>query len=293
MRSLADRRRPGLARRQTLVAYALAGPALVLLVPLFGYPIVYALGRSLTSGGRTGLGSYAKVLADPAVWTAALNSLVITLASVSLQLLLGFALALLLREQTRRWRSIRGLFILAWPLPTFVAAFAWTWLLDYNFGFVNELLEAVGASRVAFLAEPATAFASVIVADVWKHLPWTLIVLIAAVTMIDDQLVEALQMDGGGYFRQIRHVILPTIAPLLPAVIVLRTVWTFNVFDLIYLMTGGGPGDRTLVLPVLIYRYAFKDNDFGGASALGMLILVVLSPLIWVIMGRLEREARS
>jgi ABC-type sugar transport systems, permease components len=284
-----------LRRRQSVLAYVLLAPVLLLLVPLFGYPILYALWRSFQLGpaGGFGLKHYEKVFADPTVLTATFNSIAITVASVSIQMFLAFALALLLREQTKRWQGIRGFFILAWPLPTFVAAFAWTWLLDHNFGLVNQAMEALGMARVAFLSEPVTAFVSVVMADVWKHLPWTLIVMIAAVTLIDSQLVEALQVDGGGYLHQVRHVILPAIAPILPAILVLRIVWTFNVFDLIFLMTGGGPGDRTLILPVLIYRYAFQNNDFGGASALGMLILIVLSPLIWVVMGRLERGARS
>jgi multiple sugar transport system permease protein len=152
-------------------------------------------------------------------------------------------------------------------------------MLDYNFGIVNNILHAVGIARYAFLGTPHSAYVTVVLADVWKHLPWTLVVMLAGLSMVSEELLEAIRVDGGGFWAEVWCAILPSMKPVIALILVLRIIWTFNFFDLIYLMTGGGPGQATLTLPIAIYSAAFRAYRVSLASTMGVIMLIGLGAL--------------
>jgi len=191
-----------------LLGLLLILPSLVVIALINLYPLVYTLYLSFLNKNLlrphdtrfVGFSNYASLPQSSSFMTAARHSIALTCFSVGLQLVLAFALALMLRKPFAGRSLVRGIFILPWPLPTFVSAFAWVWMLDYNFGIVNHLLSAVGLGRHAFLGTPGIAFTTVVLADVWKHLPWTLVVMMAGLSMVSEELLEpcAWMAAGGG-----------------------------------------------------------------------------------------------
>lgn len=259
-------------------------PSLLVIGVVIIYPLVYTVfisffNKDLLNPGSVpfvGLKNYATLLGAENFRLAFKNSVMVTALAVTIQMVLAFALALLLHKPFKGRGLVRGILILPWALPTFVAAFAWIWMLDYNYGIVNHLLEAVGLSRVAWLGQPGTAYLAIVAANIWKGLPWTLVVLMAGLELVPQELSEAARVDGASWWDEIRHVILPSMSAVISVTVVLRTIWTFNWFDLIYLMTGGGPARSTLVLPIEVYKTAFTSYKMGLASAIGSIMFVVL-----------------
>lgn len=259
-------------------------PSLLVIGLVICYPLAYTVfisffKKDLLNPGSApfvGLANYASLFRSANFWLAFKNSLIITALAVTIQMVLAFVLALLLHKPFAGRGLVRGIFILPWALPTFVAAFAWIWMLDYNFGVVNHILQALGLSRVAWLGQPGTAYISVVAANIWKGLPWTLVVMMAGLELVSQELQEAARVDGANWWDEIRHVTLPAMSAVISVTVVLRTIWTFNWFDLIYLMTGGGPAKSTLVLPIEVYNTAFTSYKTGVASAIGSVMFVVL-----------------
>jgi len=284
-----------------LLGFLLILPSLVVIALINLYPLVYTLylsffDKNLLRPRDTHFVSFANYASLPhssSFMTAAHHSIALTGLSVSLQLVLAFALALMLRKPFVGRSVIRGIFILPWPLPTFVSAFAWVWMLDYNFGIVNHLLSALGLGRHAFLGTPGIAFITVVLADVWKHLPWTLVVMMAGLSMVSEELLEAVRVDGGGRWAEIWHAILPAMGPVIALIVVLRVIWTMNFFDLVYLMTGGGPGQSTLILPIEVYVTAFQAYRMSLAATMGTVMLVGLGVLAILYLKHHRWEAAS
>jgi multiple sugar transport system permease protein len=281
-----------------LLGLLLILPSVVVILLVNLYPLAYTVYLSFVSKNLlkprdlhfVGLSNYIALLHSGDFITALWHSITITCLSVFIQTVAAFGLALMLRRPFAGRDVVRGIYILPWPLPTFVTAFAWIWMLDYNFGLVNHLLQAVGLPRHAFLGTPTSAFVTVMFADVWKHLPWTLVVMIAGLSMVSEELLEAVRVDGGGFVAEIRYAILPSMRSVIALVLVLRTIWTFNFFDLIYLMTGGGPGQATMILPIAIYNTAFQAYRVSLAATMGTLMLVGLGAfsIIYLKLQRLD-----
>jgi len=279
-----------------LLGFLLLLPSLVVIALINLYPLTYTivlsfLNKDLLRPSNVrfiGLANYVSLFRSADFLTGLRHSVSITGWSVAIQVVAAFGLALMLRKPFRGRDLIRGIFILPWPVPSFVAAFAWVWMLDYNFGIVNNLVHAAGLARYPFLGTPQSAYVTVILADVWKHLPWTLVVMLAGLSMVSEELIEAIRVDGGGFWAEIWHAIVPSMKPVIALVVVLRIIWTFNFFDLIYLMTGGGPGQATLILPIAIYSAAFRAYRISIAATMGMVMLIGLGALAIVYL-RLQR----
>ena len=268
-------------------------PSAILLAVLVGYPLIYSLYLSLLHDnllhpetiGFVGLGNFSVLFQMEQFWQSVKNSVIITVATIAIQLVIAFVLALLLRGTFPGRAIVRSIIILPWPIPTFVVASAFIWLLNYNYGLVNHILVAVHLPAHAFLGDPATALPTVVVANIWKEIPWTFVVITAAMALIPADLLEAVRVDGGGLWAEIRHVMLPAMRRVLILVLILRIIWTFNFFDLVYLLTGGGPLNTTMVLPVMIYDMMFQSFQVGLAAAIGTLMVIVLGAftvaLVW------------
>ena len=278
-------------------------PTVALLSLVILYPVIQNIWLSFheknllspEAGTRfVGIQNFRDLATQAAFWHTVINTVVLTGASVTLQILLALPIAVLLNSGLKLQRILRGVFILPWATPTFVAAFLWVWLLNPQHGTVNIFLRGIGVTNgeATWLGDPSTAMLSVIVAYVWKEIPWVILVFIAGLQAIDPALREAVRVDGAGALREFWHVTLPGLRSVLVIVVVLRTIWTFNWFDYVYLLTGGGPLNSTHVLPIEVYQRGFVGFDFSGAAAVGVTMLVALMIVTLVYFRLLAREEK-
>jgi ABC-type sugar transport system permease subunit len=287
---------------ETWVAAAFIAPAalvivLVVLVPLARAAWMSFFDISLIRPGDepfVGLGNYVDQLTSPDFWAAVWRSLFFTVASTSLELLFGLALALLMDQPLRgRW-LLRTLIILPWALPTIVNALMWRWIDNAEYGALNALLTQLGlidGYRV-WLSNNDLVMWMVIVADVWKMTPLVAILLLAALQSVDRELVEVAKVDGATSFQAFRLIVLPLLTPVILIVLVLRTMEAFKVFDIIWIMTGGGPANATQTIAIYAYQTAFQSYDFGAGAALGYLIAMIIMALAAVYLRLLGRTGR-
>lgn len=276
-----------LRSREWRLAWLWMSPALALLAIGFGWPMLRALGRSfwhenLATGLQpewAGLANYRQLLADSRFWQDLGITSRFTLVSVSLELALGLAIALLLHQRFSGRGLVRTLSLLPWALPTAVMAIVWGWLFNDQFGLVNDLLLRLGLIRapLAWLAEPALTFWTLIVADVWKTTPFAAILLLAGLQAIPRDLYEAHAVDGASPWQSFQRITLPLLWPQILILLLFRGAEAFGIFDLVKVMTGGGPGGSTETLSVYLYSTVMRYLDFGYGAALVMVSFAIIA----------------
>ena len=261
-------------------------PAAILLVGVVGYPIVRTLTLSflhenLATGFTAefaGLDNFGRIIGDSRLHHSLRTTLLFTVISVGAEFLIGLLLALS-ADSLIRWRGlVRVIFLIPWTLPTAVIAVLWTWVFNDQFGLLNTVLIRLGLmdSPVAWLAQPATAMAAMIVADVWKTTPFVFVILLAGLQNIPRDLYEAVEIDGGGAWAKFRFVTWPHLLPFVFVSLIFRIVQAFAIFDLVWVMTGGGPGGATETISVYSYQTYMRYLDFGYGSALAVATVAVL-----------------
>lgn len=270
--------------RFLLVAF-IASVAVTLLLILF--PVLHAIQLSfyrsesfVSERTWVGLDNYLRVLAEPAFWRAFGVGLTFSLSAIVLQVTLGIACALLLDQPFFGRPVIRGLAVLPYLLPTVVVAVAFQWLLDGSLGLLTIWAERLGFGRPAWFEDPLMAMIIVVMASVWTWTPFVTVSFLAALQTIPKSLYEAARVDGAGPWKRFWHVTIPMLVPMLMVIVLLRSIWMFNKFDVIWLLTKGGPLSATEHLPVMAYRKAFMQYDVGGGAAVATLSFAVLSLLI-------------
>ncbi|MFE7277026.1 carbohydrate ABC transporter permease [Streptomyces sp. NPDC057623] len=293
-------RGPSARRRRT--GYLFCLPGLAFLALFLAYPLFYNVWTSVHDvrlsgllGGAerfNGLANYRAVLDDPAFWHSVRLSLVFTLSSLVCQFTLGFALALLFARPFPLNGLLRSLLLVAWLLPPIVSGTLFRWLLDAESGAYNALLKAVGLGPLAhdWLTDPSTSLAGVILANIWVGVPFNMLLLLVGLHTIDAELHEAAALDGANAWQRFCRITLPLMRPVSVSVLLLGLLYTFKVFDLVFVMTGGGPVDATRVLSLYVYEVFFRFFRFGEGAAAGLLLLVVplLTGALYV--RRLRRE---
>ncbi|MFI1356184.1 carbohydrate ABC transporter permease [Streptomyces sp. NPDC020898] len=289
------------ARRQR-AGYLFCLPGMAFLALFLAYPLFYNVWTSVHDvelssllGGAdpfTGLDNYRAVTDDPDFWHSVRLSLVFTLASLLFQFTIGFALALLFARPFPLNGLLRSLLLVAWLLPPVVSGTLFRWLLDAESGAYNALLEAAGLGTLSrdWLTNPSTSLAGVVVANIWVGVPFNMLLLLVGLHTIDPELHEAAAIDGAGAWQRFRRITLPLIRPVSVTVLLLGLIYTFKVFDLVYVMTGGGPVDATRVLSLYVYEVFFKFFRFGQGAAAGLLLLVVPLLVGALYVRRLRRE---
>jgi ABC-type sugar transport system permease subunit len=225
-----------------------------------------------------GLDNFRYLLEDPVFWAAALQAIVWTMASIILQTVCGVGIALLLNQAVRGINVFRGLLLFPYMVPTVVIALIWRWMFNAEFGIVNAGLRATGllARDIYWLSDPRWAMVSTILLNVWKYTPFVVICVLARLQSVPPELDEAAQVDGAGAWQRLRHITLPQLRTVLVVVVVFRTIWTFNKFEEIYLLTRGGPGTSTFNLAVYAFEQATANLRLGVAAATGVTMLVFL-----------------
>jgi len=227
-----------------------------------------------------GLANYAKLLVDAGFWRATLNGLVYALASVVLQLVLGVGFAVVLNRRFPLRGVVRGLAILPYLLPTVVVGVTFQWMTDGSFGVITALTRALGLGVIPWFESPLAAMTSVVLISVWLWTPFVTVSCLAAMQSIPPVLYEAAKVDGASSWSRFWHVTVPQLMHVLGVVGLLRAIWMFNKFDVIWLLTKGGPLGATETLPVLAYNRAFNLFDVGGGAAVATMGFLVLSTFL-------------
>jgi len=281
-----------LSEREHVVGYLWIAPAFVYLIVMVGYPIAYNILLSFQdvttatilkpSKRFIGLKNYLAVMTDPVFLVVLKNSFIFTIGCVFFQFTIGFALALLFNERFPLSGTFRGLLLVTLMVPTVVVSVLFRWLLSGDFGLVNELLIGIGVLRkpIAWLAQPRTALAGVMFANIWIGISFNTMLLAPALTAIPPQLHEAAAIDGAGPIKRFRYLTLPLTSSTIWIVLLLGFIYTFRIFGLIYAMTGGGPVNATNVLPIHAYKLSFGFFEFGQGAAANCLLLVILLVMI-------------
>lgn len=262
-------------RSDRRLAWGLVAPALVTVGAVAIFPLVWTVWESLHRHdlrmpwlGRpfVGLANYGEVLADGRFWQALGHTFLFTAATVSLELLLGLALALAMNRAFRGRGLVRAAVLVPWALPTVVAGLLWRFLFDSQAGIAGE---------ISWFTRASTAWVPVILADVWKTAPFVALLLLAGLQGIDPAVYEAAAVDGAGPWRRLRNVTLPLLKPAILVALIFRTLDAFRVFDLIYVLTGGGPGTSTEPIALYTFNTFFSNLRFGYGAALSVIVFLV------------------
>jgi multiple sugar transport system permease protein len=279
--------RAGRPRSSQWAAWAFLAPVTVYLVAFYAYPLYrnvdlsirhYTV-RSFVHGGApfSGLDNYRTVVDDPTFGPALLHTIVFTLVSLAFQYAIGLALATFFSRHFRLSAILRALFLVPWLLPLIVSASTWSWMLNSDSGIVNTVLGYVGVSPVNWLTSPDWALISVIIANIWIGIPFNLVVLYSGLQAIPRQLYEAAELDGASGWQQFWRVTFPLLRPVSAITLLLGLVYTLKVFDLIWIMTRGGPTDSSTTFATWSYRLGFGSllPEFGPGAAVGNLLIVM------------------
>lgn len=294
--------RSALASRHQKLAWALLAPTLIVFLIVAAYPLVRTFAVSLTDArlaglseaGFVGLANYRELAGDRGFREALLNTVGFTLISVSLELGLGFALALLLHQKFRGRGWLRAVALVPWALPTVVAARLWSFMLVDTYGVINDLLVTrlgLFDEKIAWLSRPGWAMASVIAADAWKTTPFAALLILAGLQLIPEELHEAARVDGAGPLQRLRWIIFPAVLPAVLVALIFRTLDAIRVFDVVWVMTGGALG--TEVLATFNYRQmiAFQRFGYGSTVSVAIFVLVAVFLVIYARLFRLGEES--
>lgn len=282
----------GARLRRRIAEHMFIVPALVLLIVVLIFPILTALQLSVSDvtlvspdeafmgfdNRFTGAENYIEVLRNPDFWYAMWRTVLFTLFTIVGSLALGMAFALALDANIRARSLFRIVMLAPWAVAPVVAAATWRWIFDVRYGILNDLIHTVfpSAQPVLWLADPTLALISVSITNVWLRTPFMVIMLLAGLQTIPTEQFEAAAVDGASAWRRFVHIILPNLRFVILVATLLEGIWTFKHFDVVQVMTGGGPGRATEVLSVLIYKTSFQFFHFGPAAAMGVLMAVVL-----------------
>jgi ABC-type sugar transport system permease subunit len=286
------------------LAWRLVAPAIVLLIAVAIVPLAATVWESLHRHDLrlpwlgqpfVGLANYAAAFADDRFLTSLRQTLGFVAISVTLEIALGLALALTL-DSLRHGRAFaRVIVLLPWALPTVVAALVWRFMFDGESGLVNAMVSSLGLGtwRFDWFSHPTAAWVPIVLGDVWKTTPFVALLLLAGLQTIDPALHEAARLDGASAWRRFTRITLPLLRPALVVALVFRTLDAFRVFDLVYVLTGGGPGAATEVISLTAFTALFQDLRFGYGSALSVIVFLGSFVLALVYVRLIGRQAVS
>jgi len=300
------RRGLGQTGQERLAGFLFIAPALLYMLALIGYPIVYnfLLGFqdvsafNLAAGEArpfVGLANYRTVLADETMGPALRNTFFYTVCCLAFQFTLGLLFALLFHQKFSLAQPLRGLLVVSWMMPVTVTALLFKYMLSPDSGIINIILMGLGVIKqpVGWLVDRSTALYGPIMANTWIGVPFNMLLLTTGLTSIPEEVYESASLEGAGPFQKFLRITLPLLRPAILAVLVLGFVYTFKVFDLIFVMTGGGPVNATEVLATFAYKLSFRFYYFGQGAAVANILFVVLFcvALVYLRLIRTEEAA--
>ena len=292
-----------LPQREKRQAWVLLAPMLIVMGLLTAWPLLRTIWLSFTDAALIGNGTevnyvgienYLYALTDPDFLSSIWRTLYFTVVSVALEGIIGVLVALLLNQKFYGRSFLRVLVILPWALPTIVNAMMWRLNFNPDYGSINALLTQLGIidGYRSWLGSPDSALNAVMLADVWKNYPLVTLLTLAAMQSIPEDLFEAARLDGASAFRRFQAITFPAIVGPLSVALILRTIDAFKIFDIIYVMTRGGPVDSTKTLSFFVYQESFSYLRAGSGAAYAILMTLMCSVLIALYMAMLYRQRR-
>lgn len=291
-------------KRERFTGWLLLTPAMILLALVFAYPIGRAFVLSLFTENLgtnlqpefAGLNNYVRMVGDGRFWGTIWNTTVFTFFAIVLELTLGMAIALVLNRAFRGRGAVRTIAILPWALPTALIALTWTWIFNDQFGVWNDILLRFGIIEqpINWLGDPTLALMATIAADVWKTTSFVAILLLAGLQSISEDLYEAHSIDGATPWQSFRQITLPLLMPQILIATLFRFAQSFGIFDLIQVMTGGGPAGATEMVSLYIYATIMRYLDFGYGAALVVvtfLVLIIAVAIAALLISKVRKQA--
>ena len=275
------------------------GPSLAYVLLLVGVPFVLAIVLSFSNAtagslsfGWAGFRNYAAILTDPIFRVALRNTVIVTAASQALVLVLATAAAQVFRATFRGKRLARFILLLPWAVPVSLAAIAWTWIFDSTFSVINWTLRAAGLLHgwLYWLGDPTLALLAIIIVQAWRIFPFATVIVLAGLSSIPPELLEAAIVDGAGFWRRLFQVELPLLAPVVSVAVLFGVAYTATDLGVVYILTGGGPANATHVLPTLAFQRGILGADLGQGAAIAVFLLPFLIAAAIAIL-RLARSA--
>ncbi|MDR7144751.1 sugar ABC transporter permease [Rhizobium sp. BE258] len=272
----------------TTRAWLLMLPLLMIIILVIGWPLVDTVALSFTDAKLLGEGSrfvgvdnYTKILSSSSFQKTLATTAWFAIISVAVEMVVGILAALLLNTQFHGRAFVRALMILPWALPTIVNATLWRLIYNPEYGALNAALTQLSliSGYRSWLGEPATAMTALIIADCWKNFPLVALIALAALQSVPRDVIAASLVDGASAWKRFRIVILPYIAGPLMVALVLRTIEAFKVFDIIWIMTRGGPANSTRTLSIMVYQEAFSFQRAGTGASLALLVTLIIAVL--------------
>ncbi|MCY8222033.1 carbohydrate ABC transporter permease [Bacillus haynesii] len=271
-------------------------PAVLFMLALIGYPLIYNMILSFQNVSLAniasqdisfiGIDNYQRLAQDKVFWASLKNTLLYTAGSVVFQFAIGFLLALFFSMKFRLAPFLRGLMMVSWLIPLTVTALLFKFMMASNEGVFNQLLLSWGMidNPIPWLSDPNIAIWSVIIANIWVGIPFNMLLISAGLSSLPEDVYESASLDGANSFQKFIHLTLPLLRPVITVVMMLGFIYTFKVFDLVFVMTGGGPVHATEVLSTVSYRYSFDEFQFsmGAASANVLFFILLLVSLVYL-----------
>lgn len=282
------------------LAYLMVSPALVLLALLVGYPFLMALYLSLSnarvgdSGSFIGLQNFTELLQDDIFRQTVRNSFVFTGAAVAVKTVLGIVLALLLEQARMLKRLVRGAVLLPWVIPTALSTLGWWWMFDSLYSVINWTLLRLGIVSVGpqWLGTPRLAMIAVITVNIWRGLPFFAMCIFAGLVAIPREVYEAAEADGAGPIARFAYITLPLLRPVLAVVILFSTIFTFSDFNIVHVLTRGGPVNSTHLFATLAHQVGLVSGRLGTGAAISLFLFPLLAAFVWLQL-RLVRKDES
>lgn len=283
-----------------LTPYLFIAPNLALFSVFVFFPLLYAVYVSTREWGLidtpryVGAENYIRLASDPLFWQSLRNTVVYSLATVPTSLAIGLVLALALNRDLLARSFLRSLYFLPVVISSVATAVIAAWLFNDNYGVINMLLRKAGMAPVPFLSSPRWALLSLVMATLWIRIGFCMVVYLAALQSISPTYYDAAEVDGASRLQQFRHITWPLLRPATFLLLILNVIYSFQVFDLIFVMTGGGPGFSTTMIVQYIYQAAFVSSEMGYASAMGIVLFAMIlgfTLLQWRVNSRVEHVA--
>ncbi len=287
--------------RDWQVALPFVAPIVILMVAFIAWPLVEAVFISFTARSIRGeqywvwFDNYIRLWQDPFYWQAVRTTIIYTTACIILKFIFGLIAALVINAQARGRNILTGLVLLPWIIPSVVQALTWKSIFDPLFGALNYILLQLGiiSEAISWLGDPKLALPAVILANVWAGIPFFTVNILAGLQSVPQELYEAAEVDGASEWQRFQHITLPGIRFVVLVAVLLSTIWTFNSFEVIFLLTGGGPAGLTRVYSVLTYQYGMIGLRFGPAAAIALTMTPVLGFLILLLSGYMRRDVST
>ncbi len=290
--------------RRLAFGYGLLAPAVLYVTLLVGVPFLFSLYLAVSDANVgapvarfIGLQNFSAALESGAFYIALRNSIVFTVVAAIFKGLLGTTLAFLLLQSFRGRKIVRGLVVIPFTLPIAVSVLAWKWMYDSQFSVINWVLYRLGLIGAfgtpgwpVWLGEPTLALAAVIAVNVWRSFPFSAIVLLAGYTSVPPEVLDAAKVDGTTFFQGFRHIVVPMIFPILLVGLLFDTVFTLSDLSIVYLLTNGGPGGTTEILPTIAYRTGISAGALGRGAAISLFLFPLLFPAMLLLLRNLKRR---